>query len=82
MIGWDQTLKRRISSKWGKVQGLFYGNNPTTRNEKYVTVEVGVIKTINSLIRFTLGLWKDRCDTLRGDTLVERQQMKRDKVLE
>ena len=82
LIGWDQILKGRISTKWGKAQGLFYGNNPTTRKEKHFTAEVWVSKTIASLLRFTLGLWKDRCDTLHGATLVERQRMKRDKIMD
>ena len=82
LIGWDQILKGRIGTKWGKAQGLFYRNNSTTRKEKHLTAEVWVSKTIASLLRFTLGLWKDRCDTLHGATLVERQRMKRDKIMD
>ena len=65
-IGWDQILKGRISSKWGKAQGMFYMSNPTTRQEKYLTPEVWTRKTIAALLRFTLGLWTDRCNALHG----------------
>ena len=30
----------------------------------------------------TLGMWNDRCDTLHGATLEERQRMKREKLLD
>ena len=72
MIEWHQILKGRISSKWGKAQGLFHGNNPTTRKEKHFTVEVWVSTTIKSLLHFTLDPWKDRCDTIYGANKAER----------
>ena len=81
LIGWDQLLKGRISSKWGKAQGLSYGNNLHTRHEKHFTEQVWVAKVIASLLRFTLGLWKDRCDVLHGANLEERNRIKRDKTL-
>ena len=82
LIGWDQVLKGRISTRWGNSQGLFYGNNPTTRKAEHFTEAVWVTKTIASLPRFTLGLWNDWCDTLHGATLEERQRMKREKLLD
>ena len=60
---------------------MFYGNNPHTRHEKHFTEQVWVAKVIAGLLRFTLGLWKDRCDALHGANLEERTKIKRDKTL-
>ena len=81
LIGWDQILKGRLSSKWGKAQGMFYGINHHTRHEKHFTEQVWVAKVIASLLRFTLGLWNDRCEVLHGANLEERQKIKRDQIL-
>ena len=59
LIGWDQILKGRISSKWGIAQAIFYGNNEETRAEKDFNLGVWNVKTIGSLLSFTLGLWND-----------------------
>ena len=40
LIGWDHILYGRLSSKWGQAQGIFYGNIPGARIEKYFTREV------------------------------------------
>ena len=33
-IGWDQILKGRLSSKWGKAQEIYYHQNAITRDSK------------------------------------------------
>ena len=63
LIGWDQVLKGCLSSKWRKVQGMFYWNNVETKGEKHFTTDMWKVKTIGSLFYFTLGLWND-CTTL------------------
>ena len=35
-----------------------------------------MVKTIGSLLNFTLGLWTDRCDILHGATKAEKKQIK------
>ena len=64
MICLGQILFGRISDKWGQAQRMFYGNTPYTKNKKHFPIEVWVIKTIGSLLTFTLDLRNGRCDSL------------------
>ena len=82
LIGWDQILKGRISSKWGIVQAIFYGNNEETRAEKHFTLDVWNAKTIGSLLSFTLGLWNDRCDTLHGANEAEHKKIQKNNIIQ
>ena len=79
-IGWDQLLKGRLSSGWGKAQDIYYRENPDTSTKKHFTAQVWMVKTIGSLLDFTLGLWTDRCDILHGATEKEKKQIKHDRV--
>jgi hypothetical protein len=81
LIGWDQILYGRISSKWGKAQGIYYDSNPDTRSKKYYTREVWVHKTIGSFLFHTLGLWNDRCDCMHGATDEEKKKIMKDRAV-
>ena len=39
-----------------------------------------MVKTIGTLLGYTMGLWKDRCDTLHGTTDAERKRICHDRV--
>ena len=52
-------MKRKISAKQGRADGMFYVNNPCIRGVKHFTAEVWVSTTIKSLLRFILGLRND-----------------------
>jgi hypothetical protein len=81
MIGWEQILYGRISSKWGQAQELFYDSNPDTRLVKYYSGEVWVYKTIGSFLLHTLGLWNDRCDCMHGATDAENKRIMKSKAV-
>ena len=52
-------------------------SNPTTRKYNYMSKEVWTRKTIAALLRFTLGLWTDRCNALHGvDDAANRKKRK------
>ena len=79
-IGWDQLLKGRLSSGWGKAQDIYYRENPHTNTKKHFSAQVWMVKTIGSFLDYTMGLWTDRCDILHGATEAEKKQIKHDKV--
>ena len=81
MIGWEQILYGRISSKRGQAQELFYDSNPDTRLVKYFTRDILVHKTIGSFLLHTLGLWNDRCDCMHGATVEENKKILKDKAV-
>ena len=73
-------LKGRLSKECGKAQGMYYGDNPDTREGKYFSSQVWMVKTIGNLLDFTLGLWTDRCDILHGATEKEKKSIKHKRV--
>ena len=73
-IGCEEVLKGWPSKKWDTSQGIFYRSTPDTRGCKYLNSEARMITMIESLVGFTLVLWKDRSDTLHG---ANEEEMKR-----
>ena len=72
-IGWDQILKGRLSSGWGRAQNIYYRDNPETCTKKHCSMQVWMVKPIGSLLDFTMGLWTDRCNILHGATKAEKK---------
>ena len=73
-IGWDQILKGRLSKHWGRAQSLYYAHNPETRGNLGFSGTLWAAATVQSLLKFSLALWNDRCDSLHG---VDEEDAKR-----
>jgi len=80
-IGWDQTLKGRISKLWGRAQTIYYRYNTLLHDSRIYNENKWVTKTVGSFIDFTLGMWKERCDSLHGANETENKVKKKIKIL-
>ena len=80
-IGWDQILKGRISTYWGKAQGLYYRSNPDTRGSVYFSASLWSTATVRSMLDFSLHLWNDRCDTMHGIYEEDAKRIVKNRIL-
>ena len=60
LIGWNPSMKCRISKGWGLAQNYYYGLNPDTRSKKYFIRQVWTKSSIKAHINMGLGIWDDR----------------------
>ena len=79
-IGWDQILKGRISKYWGMAQAMFYSNSPHIRGKQCFSGTLWAVKTVRSLLNFSLDLWNDRCNTMHGEDGEERKRIAHAKI--
>lgn len=71
-ISCNQILKGNLSISCGKAYGIFNRDNPDTRECNHFSAQVWMVKTVESLLYSTLGLWNNSCDNLHGATEAER----------
>ena len=79
-IGWQQLFKGRISKKWAEAQGIYYADNPDTRQVMSFSPSLWASKTIQILIEMALDLWGTRNKQLHGITPAEERLIQRNRA--
>ena len=79
-MGWVHFAQGRFSKFWGEAQGLYYQMNPDLKVKKHLTGLNWAKVMIGALIDMSLAMWKNRCDSLHGNSEKEKVQKKKDKL--
>ena len=74
-IGWDQICKGHISSKWDRVQAIYYGHNILLHDSMLYSEAIWMTKTVRFLLDFNLGLWNARWNMLyEADKATDKEE--------